>query len=846
MNKYLQLLSQGEIIVFDGGTGTLIQKIDLKDEDFGGLTGCNEYLNLTRPDVLGDIHKAYLQAGARAIETNSFGASLIKLTEYGLADKHDLINQRAAEIARKAADNFGGNIFVVGSMGPTGILLSDPNEEIKIFDDIKEVYYKQSIALIKGGVDVLLIETAHDIKELKAAVLGSRQAIKDSGKSVALQAQITLDIQGKMLFGTDILAAITIIKDLEIDVFGLNCSTGPAEMELSIKLLSKYSPKYIAIVPNAGMPENIDGDAVYRLSPKLFAEQVVDFIGKYNINVVGGCCGTSPDHIKALITVIKRKKLKTKPRKIGVLNNATSPITLNKGKKGIKIIGERINAQGSRKAKQLMMNEDYDALIDILQVQEQQGANFIDLCFALTERDDESGQIATFIKKSAYLTSVPLVFDSTEPSVISTAVKEYAGKGLVNSINLENNKIYKVLPILKTFGLSTIALCIDEQGMAKTLEKKLEIAERIYKLVVEDNGLQPEQLIFDPLTFTLATGEKEWQDSAVQTFNALEAIKKKFLGVQTVLGISNVSFGLQSKARQILNAVYLYHAEKVGLDYAIYNPAHLLDVEKLPSDLRQKADDLIFNRSDAALLEYIAYFENQQNRPTNSITQENVQKENALNIEEQIAFQVINRKKLGITELLNEALKNHKPQEIINDVLLPAMKSVGDKMEKGELILPFVLQSAEVMKTSLDYLERFLSQKDVVHKGVVVLATVFGDVHDIGKNLVKTITANNGYKVIDLGKQVPADAIIKTAIKEKADAITLSALLVTTSKQMQLIVEKLNELGQSIPVIIGGAAINDAFAKRISLIDGNSYKGGVYYAKDAFQGLKILEGIIRT
>lgn len=847
MPKYLELIQANQLIFQDGGFGTMLQKHNLTSKDFQGHDGAFEYLNISRPDVVQEIHKQYLLAGAMVMDSNSFGGSRIKLKEYKLENKVYDINFAATQNAKKAIHNLKlKNCFVMGSMGPTGFLPSstDPTLGAISFDELSSVFEEQAEALIAGGADLLLLETQHDILEVKAGIVGAKKAIANSKKDIALQVQVTVDKYSNMLFGTNILTALTIVKDMGVDVFGINCSTGPKEMENTIKLLNDYSPLPISIIPNAGMPENIDGVAHYKMTPDLFSDIIVGYLKKYKISVVGGCCGTTPEHIKALRTKIQNSKiqnlatnvqaLKPLPNFCGSINTfAESPPPL--------IIGERINSQGSRKAKDLMLQDNYDELINLAKLQEEQSASLIDCCFAMTERNDEDRQMSFFAKKVAYAVSVPLCFDSTEATVLELAVKSYAGKPLINSINLESDKIHQILPIVAKFGLSTIALCIDESGMAKTTTKKIAIAKNIYNIAIKDYKLKPEQLVFDTLTFTLATGEEEWRNSAIETFEAIKALKKELPGVKTVLGVSNVSFGLSPDARKILNLVYLHTAVEYGLDMAIFNVAHFEQLSSLNKQEVSLAKNLILNKKTTALMDFIEYFQNQ--KQTISIPKPNKKEKTSLPTDMQIQQKIINRDKEGILDLLENLRKTTKPEDIINSVLLPAMKIVGDKMEKGEIILPFVLESAEIMKKSINHLEQYLDKNSNLSKGTIILATVYGDVHDIGKNLVKTITENNGYKVIDLGKQVPADIIIETAIKEKADAITLSALLVTTSKQMQIIVEKLHKLNQSIPVIIGGAAINENFAKTISIINNEVYKGGVFYSKDAFSGLKILEDV---
>lgn len=840
MLSYRDLLNTNQVILLDGGMGTLIQGYDLTINDFEGLEGLNEILNLTHPEIIKAIHTEYLKAGSMAIETNSFGGSRIKLTEYDRGDDVYLINKRAAEIAREAITDFGGHHFVVGSMGPTGKLPSstDPVLGRVTFDEISQVFNEQATALIDGGVDVLLLETQHDILEVKAAIMGCRQAIAASGKDIVLQVQMTVDQNGVMLYGTDIISAVNIIKDLGVDVVGINCSTGPAEMMTTLTKLSSVCPCALSVLPNAGMPHNEQGKATYSLDPETFSTLIARFVNELGIQVIGGCCGTRPAHIAALAKL--RPSLKPAMRKITILPPFSSPIATLPFKSLPYIIGERLNAQGSKKAKSLMMANDYPTLLDIAKDQVGLGADLLDLCFAMTERSDEKDQLSTFTNLVAYAVSSPLSFDSTEPDVLAAAIKRYAGRPLINSINLENEKYKSILPLVKQFGLTTIALSIDEKGMARTTAEKLAITDRLVK-IAQSYGLREDQLMIDPLTFTLATGEEEFRSSALETLEAIRQIKQRYPTIHITLGVSNISFGLKPPARKILNRVYLDHAVKAGLDFAIFHAAEYLPLSELPANLVSLANDLVLNTRETALIDYITTFENFAPVPTlkgKAILPEK------RSIPEQIQAQIIERRREGLIPLLETLKESMSPPDIINTVLLPAMKEVGNRMESGEIILPFVLESAEVMRAAMTYLEGFMDKTKSHIKGTVVLATVFGDVHDIGKNLVKTIIANNGYRVIDLGKQVPVNDIVACAIAEKADAIALSALLVTTSKQMGAVVEALQKEELTIPVLVGGAAINDTFAQHISSPNGIKYKGGVHYAKDAFSGLRLLEGLI--
>lgn len=571
--KYLKALYSSSPLIMDGAMGTQIQKFSLTDKDFLGSPGFNEILNLTRPEIISKIHLSYLEAGANIIETNSFGANRLKLQEYSAEQQTAEINFTAAQIARKVA---GPEKLVLGSIGPTGILLSHQDQSRYSFDDLVNVFEEQALALIKGGVDALLLETQHDILEVKAGIIGCKKAIAQS--DVALQVQVTVDTYGKMLFGTHLATAAAIVQDMGIDVFGLNCSTGPQEMEPALKILTQNCSLPISVIPNAGMPKNKDGQAFYDLSVADFVASLKKYVTTYGVNIIGGCCGTSPEYIQALAQNIQPSALLTTKKYINL--PFCSSTHLSSRLKQPLIIGERINSQGSKKAKQLMLANDYDSLIDLAESQQNSGADLIDLCFAMTERNDEKEQMQSFIKLCAYRLNIPFCFDSTEPLVLENSIKAYPGKPLINSINLESDKIYQILPFLKTFGLSTIALCIDEKGMAKTRAEKVQIAQRIYQLAVHQFGLKPEQLYFDPLTFTLATGDNEYKHSAQSTFEALRDIKKLMPGVKTVLGVSNVSFGFSPPSRKVLNLVYLYEAVKYGLDSAIFNIDHLLP-EKL-------------------------------------------------------------------------------------------------------------------------------------------------------------------------------------------------------------------------------------------------------------------------
>jgi 5-methyltetrahydrofolate--homocysteine methyltransferase len=850
--RYLEAI-RDHVLIYDGAMGTSIQRYKLTAEDFGGehLNGCNDYLVITRPDVIEEIHASFLAVGCEVIETNTFRSNRITLAEYGLQDRVLEINRAAAQLARRVADRFAAETgmprYVAGSIGPSGKLPSsdDPDLFNITFDELADVFAEQARGLVEGGVDVVLVETSQDILEVRAAVYGITRYFQESGNRVALQVQVTLDVSGKMLLGTDIAAALVILEALPVDVIGLNCSTGPEHMREPIRYLVEHSTKPISVLPNAGLPLNVDGEAVYPMQPQPFAHMLGDFVD-WGVSCVGGCCGTTPEHLKELVAQVRarhkrQKQVVAREPKVASAMRAV-PLRFTPGPT---MVGERVNSQGSRKIKRLLLADDYDGILQVAQEQVESGAHILDVCVALTERADEAQQMRTLTKKLAMSIEAPLMFDVTDPEVAEAALSVYPGRGIINGNNLENGRerIDRVLPIAKKHGAAVLSMTIDESGMAKTAQRKLEVARRIYEIAVNEYGMKPEDLIFDALVFTLATGDPEFANSAVETIEGIRLIKRELPGVLTSLGVSNLSFGLSEPARAVLNSVFLYHAVQAGLDMAIVNPAHIKPYAEIPEAQRELADDLIFNRREDALPRFIAYFDQNavqlerhgESDPTEGMTPE-----------QKLHWQIVHRKKEGVEALVDACVRNQNAVDVLNNVLLPAMKEVGDKFGAGELILPFVLQSAEVMKRAVARLENYLERKEGAAKGVVVLATVYGDVHDIGKNLVKTILSNNGYVVHDLGKQVPANVIIEAAVQHNATAIGLSALLVSTSKQMPVVVNELARRGLHFPVLIGGAAINRRFGRRILFLEesGQPYPHGVFYCKDAFEGLEVMDKLV--
>ena len=816
--RYLDAVND-HVVIYDGAMGTSVQRYPLTAEDFGGerTNGMNDYLVITRPDVIEEIHASFLAAGAEVIETDTFRSNPLTLAEFGLQERCIEINRAAAALARRVADRFSAETgiprFVAGSMGPSGKLPSgtDPDLSNITFDELADVFYQQAQGLIEGGADVLLLETSQDILEVKAAIWGISRCFSDLGVRIPLQAQITLDVSGRMLFGTDIASALATLQALPIDVIGLNCSTGPEYMAEPVKFLVEHSRLPISVLPNAGLPINVDGEAVYPMEPDPFSDMVAEFT-RWGVGIVGGCCGTRPEHIRKLVekvhgtaalTLQPEGNLNPQPplhsgegeesagqphplseaergpggevsigegqgvravlRPAPVRTPETAPMassnmraTAMQQNPGPTMIGERVNTQGSRKVKQLILDEDYDAVVPIAIQQVEAGAHMLDVCVALTERGDEAEQMKALVKKLALSVEAPLIIDVTDPAVADAALSVYPGRAIINGNNLENGRerIDQVLPVARKYGAGVLSMTIDEEGMAHTREHKLAVARRIRDIAVNDYGMSPEDLIFDTLTFPLTTGQEELRNDAIETLEGIRLIKAQLPGVMTALGVSNVSFGVTPAARGVLNSVFLHHAVEAGLDMAIVNPAHITPYFEIPEDQRKLANDLIYNSDQDALPRFIQYFEQNKvemtGREAEDVTAD-------MTSEEALHWQIVHRKKEGVEARIDDCLTRQDAVGVLNNVLLPAMKEVGDKFGSGELILPFVLQSAEVMKKAVAYLEQFMDKVEGASKGTVVLATVYGDVHDIGKNLVKTILSNNGYTVHDIGKQVPEE-----------------------------------------------------------------------------------------
>lgn len=836
-----EFIEQRVPLIYDGAMGTEIQKLGFGSDDAEGHPECNEIFNLTRPDAVSELHARYFEAGATIVETNTIGGNRIKLDHFGFGDRAYEINRAAAQAARKAVTCAGRCCFVCGAIGPTGRVPATDGVPLD-FDELVGVYEEQARGLLEGGVDLILLETAQLLLELRAGIIGVKRAMAAQQRLVPLQVQATFDAYGRMLLGSDVHAFLGAVHGLEPDIIGMNCSTGPDEMKAHMLQLVEHCPAPVSMIPNAGMPENVDGEAVYTMTPEAFAGKMASMVVDHGVSVVGGCCGTTPEHIRLLSEALRGTSVAPHARRTPncFVGSGLSGVNLETLPAPV-IIGERLNAQGSRKTKELLLADDWEELHQLALTQTARDCQMLDLCVAVNERDTEAGSMATLIGYLAERVDVPFCIDTTEPDVLRAALRVAPGSSLINSINLEHNgeKAREVLELAAEHGCPVIGLTIDDKGMARTVDRKLELAEGLRKLVCEEFGLPGHYLYVDPLVFTLATGERESADAAKCSLEALRHIRSELQDIRTVMGVSNVSFGLRPPARRVLNNLMLHHATEAGLRAAIFNPAHRDDVNDYGADVRELGEDLLLDRREDALSRYVEHFEK---LAAGKAPAKKVAAAETLPLEQQLRRRVLERDKRGLQELLDELLKTWEPSRILNEILLPAMAEVGELMAAGKMILPFVLQAAEVMKDAVAVLEPMLAEAHTQARGTIVLATVYGDVHDIGKNLVGSILRNQGFRIADLGKQVPSGDVVAAAKCEEAVAVGLSALLVTTSREMANVARMLDSEGLSMPLLVGGAAVNGAFAERINdLGDGRPYAGGVHYCKDAFAAVRTLD-----
>lgn len=827
------------ILVLDGATGTMLQRENLTEEDFGGpdTNGCNEYLLITRPDVIKKVHRAYLEAGSDIIETNSFGSTPIVLEEFGLQDRAYELNKLAAEIAREVADEFdqpGEPRFVAGSMGPTTKAISLTGGAT--FDELVENFLIQVTGLMDGGCDLFLLETAQDTLNLKAQLVAIQRLYEKTGVKIPYMVSGTIEPMGTMLAGQGVESLITSLEHFKPLSFGLNCGTGPDFMRDHIKKLSSLTDSLVSAYPNAGMP---DEEGVYHESPAGLADQVGEFCDNGWLNIVGGCCGTTPDHIRAL----KQMALKKKPRvpNIVKLDLRVSGIdTLYVKEEGRPyLVGERSNSLGSKKFRELIADGQFNEAAEIARKQQRAGAHVIDVCLQNSDRD-ELEDIKAFYPLLLKKVKAPIMVDSTRTQVLDYCLRHTQGKIIYNSVNLENGeeRFSEIAPLYHRFGMSIVVGTIDDdpdQGMGVTVERKLEIAEKSYKILTEKYGIHEEDIIFDPLVFPVGTGDEDYVGSAQATIEGLRAIKEKFPRTKTILGVSNVSFGLPTAGREVLNSVFIHHNVEAGLDFAIVNAEKYLNYNDIPENERKLAEDLIFHTKETyatALAEFAAYFKGKK------ATQSKGSEERAkMTPGERVSSCVLEGSIEGLIADLDTLLKDMAPLEIVNGPLMAGMAEVGKLFNANQLIVAEVLQSAEVMKTAVSHLEKFMEASESSSRGKFLLATVKGDVHDIGKNLVEIILSNNGYNVINIGIKVPPEKIVEEFEKHKPDAIGLSGLLVKSAEQMITTAEELKKAGIQVPILVGGAALSEKFARK-KIKPG--YDGAVIYAKDAMSGLDIM------
>jgi len=831
----LQLLKK-QVVVFDGAMGTSLAlarnaQHPIPNTQNDALLVCSEAYNLYAPEIVEAVHRSFIDVGCDLIETNTFNANRISLVEHDLEGRVEEINRAAVQIAKRARDHSKKKVLISGDLGPTGKL---PSMGQITFDEMCAAYKEQVHVFVDEGLDAIQIDTCQDILQTKAAVVACRDIFEETGKRLPLVVTVTIDHGGKLLLGTEPEAVLATLVSMGVDVIGLNCGLGPEEMEGAVRYLAQHSPLPVAVIPNAGLPEIVDGETTYNLGPEDFAEKLSYYVEELGVQIVGGCCGTTPDHIAALIGRVKGLRPKKRnPRWRPSVASLFQARAL-KQEPPPTIIGERMNVNGSKKFREAILADDYDKAVQMVADQEAGGSHLIDISVAYAGRNEIS-DFQEVLSRVVGRSRLPICIDSTSVEGMKTSLKLIPGRSLINSINLEDGgeKASKILRLAKRFGAALIALTIDEEGMAREKDHKLKIAKRLIALA-EKEGIDESDLLIDLLTFTLAEPRAAAFGSGARTLEAIKALKKKHPNVGTVLGVSNISFGLKRSARKILNSVFLNEAIKAGLDAAIVHASQIIPVAQLDEEVVETSLDLIWNRRPDALDRFIAFFEGK------SFTYGEVAE--GLSPEEGIFQSVLQGDRSAITGFLDQMLVVTKPKNILNDHLMTAMGEVGRRFDRGEIPLPFVLQSAEVMKIATDHLSPYFEKSEVLKKGKVILATVRGDVHDIGKNLVDIILSNNGYDVVNIGVKQPIEEIIKAAKEHQADVVGLSGLLVESALIMKDDLAEMEHRGIKIPVICGGAALTEAYVKKEL---ASVYSGDVYYAGDAFQGLKICEELKR-
>ncbi len=837
-------------MIFDGATGTNLQLRQLGPEDFGGaaLEGCNEILVDTRPDVIADLHRSFFDVGSDVVETDSFGSLPWVLAEYGIESRTLELATKAARLARREADvaaaRSGTTKWVAGSLGP-GTKIASLGQIT--FAEQRDGYQLAARGLLDGGVDLFIIETVQDLLQAKAAIIGCRRAMVEAGRQVPLQVQVTIETTGRMLMGTEIGAALTTLDALRPDVIGLNCATGPAEMSEHLRYLSRYCRVPISVLPNAGLPSVVDGRMHYDLTPDQLAEHLARFVSEYGVTVVGGCCGTSPDHLRAVVDACRdRRPAARTPEKDPGVASIYSHVPYDQSPSFL-VVGERTNANGSKKFREAMLADDWDTCVAMARDAVRDGAHVLDVCVDYTGEDGVA-DMHEVASRFATQATLPIMLDSTEPAVIETGLQLIAGKPLLNSVNLEDGdavgtRLDRFLTLARDYGAAVVCTCIDTEGQARTAEWKLRAARAIYDLAVDRYGLAPEDLLFDPLVLPISTGMEESRRDGIETIEGIRLIKEAMPGVGTIVGLSNVSFGLSPAARHALNSVFLHECQNAGLDAAIVHAARIVPLNQLDQRVVEVCLDLIYDRRDPAagydpLAELLQLFE--------GVAAAGVQREDrsGWSVERRLEQRIIDGDRDGLEADLDAALgEGWAALDVINGPLLGGMKTVGELFGSGQMQLPFVLQSAETMKTAVAHLEPHMDKTDDGGKGRIVLATVKGDVHDIGKNLVDIIFTNNGYEVHNLGIKVSLTEMIEAAQKVRADAIGMSGLLVKSTLIMRENLLELNERGlaATTPVILGGAALTRTYVERDLR---SEYAGKLFYGKDAFEGLHTMDRLM--
>jgi 5-methyltetrahydrofolate--homocysteine methyltransferase len=848
MSTFLKTVKE-RVVIYDGAMGTNIQKRNPTLDDYWGKENCSEVLVLSRPDIIREIHADFFAVGCDVVETNTFGGASLVLGEFDLRDKVREINLKAAQLAREVAQQFSTKDkprFVAGSMGPTTKL---PSLGHIGWDAMVASYEEQAAALIEGGVDVLLIETCQDLLQAKIATVGVLEAMRKAGKRLPVTVQVTLQESGTMLLGTEIGAALTALEPYDVDIIGLNCATGPAEMNEAVRYLSLNSTKLISVLPNAGLPQNVGGHAVYKLAPKDLADYHKHFVKDYGVRIVGGCCGTSPEHLKAVVDAVSGVEPAVRDvRPISAASSAYTSVPLDLEPKPLIVAEEMNTTTRVDHFRKLVQAKKYDDILRLAKKLANEGSHMLDLCCAIVG-EDEKGYISAILEKIATRVPAPILIDSTEADVVEEALKRIPGKAIINSINLEDGekRTSKVLPMAKRYGAGVIALTIDEEGMALTADKKVAIAHRIFDLATQKYGIRPVDLLFDALTLPISTGQEEYRSAGIETLAAVKRIREELPEVKTVLGVSNISFGLDAYPRRVLNSVFLHEAVENGLDVAIVNYTKIYPLYKIPAEEVELARKLIYqDRSNGDPLQvYMQHFAGMKGK-AQAQTAAHVE---TLSIEDKLKYAIINgeksvgdgKTKRTLEELLEDALGGYTPLDLINTVLLDGMKTVGDLFGARKMQLPSVLDSAGVMKAAVAYLEPKMEKKTgSQQKGTIILATVKGDVHDIGKNLVDIILSNNGYKVVNLGIKQPGDVIIRSAQEHSADAIGLSGLLVKSTLEMKYVIQELERQKLKFPVICGGAALTRKYVEDDLR---REYSNSVFYGEDAFAGLHVMQDL---